>query len=77
MIARDPLGAPARLATDAAGRLGRAVAVADGQWVDGARREFDRRHLDRITSDADGLAAGLSGLADRCRIVATRIEDTA
>lgn len=76
MIARDPLGTPAQLAADAAHRLTRAVAVADGQWVDGARREFDRRHLDRIISDAEGLASGLNSLADRCRIVATRIGDT-
>ena len=75
MIARDPLEAPARLAADAARRLGRAVAVADGQWVDGARREFDRRHLDRITSDADGLAAGMDNLADRCRKAAVRMND--
>jgi hypothetical protein len=68
----DPLGRPAEAASEAAQRLERAIAEA-GKWADGARSDFDRRHLEPIRADANGLAAGLQALAERCRRVATRI----
>ena len=71
MSSRDPLGPHATAATEAAQRLQRAIAEAD--WTDGARRDFNRRHLERIRADANGLAAGMQTLAERCRTAATRI----
>jgi hypothetical protein len=68
----DPLGRPAAAASEAAERLQRAITEA-GEWADGARRDFDRRHLERIRADANGLAAGMQALAERCRRVANRI----
>lgn len=75
MIPRDPLGAPASLAADTARRLERVIAAADGDWADVARRDFDRKHLDRIRAGASGLSTGMDDLADRCRWVAAQLDD--
>lgn len=67
MIARDPLGGPAELAAEVSRRLERAASAADAEWSDGARREFDRRHLQPIRTEARAVAKELSVLADTCR----------
>lgn len=71
MSSGNPLGPLADAASTIEQTLSQAIAAADEQWNDSARRSFDSQHLTRIQADARHMTEALTGMAERLRSAAS------
>ncbi|MGO9902770.1 MAG: hypothetical protein ACLP0J_24470 [Solirubrobacteraceae bacterium] len=70
MSSGNPLGPLAHGAQTVEQALARAIATADQEWKDSARRSFDVQHLERIRVDARQMTDELVDMAGRLRAAA-------
>ena len=67
MSSGNPLGPVADAGRGIEQALGRAIAAADREWADSARRAFDAQHLESITAGAAKVTRQLADMGERLR----------
>ncbi|MGO9751950.1 MAG: hypothetical protein ACLP22_10655 [Solirubrobacteraceae bacterium] len=75
MSSGNPLGPLVEGAQTVEQALARAIAAADQEWKDTARRSFDVQHLERIKVDARQMTDKLVDMAERLRAAVSLLAD--